>query len=273
MRNRMPDFFNYTAGAVLLVLAAVLIVGSGVNPGNLANRVHHETFDRSYRNFYQSDIRLHRNPLRQTAVYLPMYSVTEESDLQRFLTSFEMEHAEIFEYEDYFLAKCGHRLLRAFRFLDLIEYEGVSNPIGGEIYERKARSIAEDFARQRLFLQLPFDVETKQHEGGFTVTFIENLGKIPNRAFPTVVEVDNYGNITHVSHFYFEYEELGRGDLITPHAAMTLLPQNHEGKIRIKKYELAFVFADSILQPVYIFNGTYPDGSPFQAQVSAVHFN
>lgn len=273
MRNKTPDFYNYAAGALLLVLAAVLIVNSGVNPGNLANRVHHETFDRSYRNFYQSDIRLHRNPLRQTAVYLPMYSVTEEADLQRFLTNFEMENAEIFEYQDYFLAKCGYRLLRAFRFLDLIEYEGVVSTTGAKIYEHEAQIIAEGFAQQHLFLQPPFDTETKYHENGFTITFIENLGKIPNRAFPTVIEVDNHGNVIHISHFYFEYEELGRGDLITPHAAMTLLPQNHQGKIRIKKYQLAFVFADSILQPVYIFSGTYPDGSPFNAQVPAIRFD
>ena len=253
--RRTPDLLNYGIGAVLLVLAAVVLVNSGVNPGGLANRIHHETVDRSYRNFYQSDIRLHRNPLRQSAVYLPMYSVTEEGGLQTFLSNFDMTCAEIFEYDDYFLAKCGLRLLRVFRFLDLVEYEGVSLPGPGsvEIYGRKARSIAEDFARGNLFLQYPFDVETVQHSRGFTVTILENLGKIPNRAFPTTIEVDNFGNITFVSHFYFEYEELARGDLITPHTAMTLLPQNHEGRVRIKKYELAFTFKDSILQPVYTF--------------------
>ncbi|MCL2854398.1 MAG: hypothetical protein FWE21_02115 [Defluviitaleaceae bacterium] len=271
--RRVPDFINYVAGAVLLVFAAVLLVNSGINPANLANRIHHENVDRGYRNFYQLDIRLHRNPLRQAAVYLPIYSITEKEDVKGFLGRFGMGCAEIFHYEDYFLAKCGLRTLRAFHFLDLVEYTGVATEQGDPIYQRKARSIAEDFARQNLFLQSPYNLEAVEHEKGFTITFFEDLGKIPNTAFPTVMEVDVFGNILFVSHFYFEYEELGRGDLLTPHAAMQALPQDHEGKIRIKKYELVYAFENSILQPVYIFSGTYPNGSKFEAQVPAIRFD
>jgi hypothetical protein len=269
--RKPSDFLYYVAGTLCLVFSIFLLFQSDFSPINLTNRIYFERPDRSYRDFYQSDLPLHRNNLRQAAVYLPIYSITEYDDIWPFIESFGMEGAEISQTDEYFLIQDGPRTLRIYEFLDLLEFEQhPTNPLNETIDDDKAKAIAKDFVKQNLLIRGPYEIELKRADNKILINIIQTLGKIANRAFPSEIVMDYFGNILFARHFYFEYEELGRGDLMTASAAMAALPRNHSGKARITAFELAYVFSESILQPAYVFHGYYPCGQPFSHFVTAI---
>jgi hypothetical protein len=275
--RRHTDYIYYFVGTLCLVCSAFLLLYSGFSPESLStrmipNRIIYEKTDRGYRDFYSSDLPLHMDSLRQGAVFVPVYSVTDDSEFLGLLRSFGMEGACVYHEEEYSLAKKDGRSLRVYRFLNLLEYESTlcQAAILWDIGNIEARDIAAAFAREHLFLKEPFETEITRNGDLIVVAFYENLGKILNRAFPTFITLDNRGNIREVSHFYFEYEELGRSDIMTPRAALADLPRNHEGKIRITDFELAYVFTNSVLQPTYTFIGITEDGSAFSYCVVAL---
>jgi len=273
--RRPREYIYYIGGTLCLVLSAFLLFQSGIMPSTLTNRIYINNSARGYKDYYYSDISLHRNNLRQAAAYLPLYSVTEQADMFRFLASFEMEQATIYETEEFFLAASHDgRHLQIYKFLDKLIYSSltVRDTNEPEISVGRAKEIAQEFVKRHLFLAGEYEIGVQRSDVGFEIQFVENLGKIPNKAFPTIIMVDNFGNIVSAKHFYFEYEELGRGDLMTAASAIAYLPRNHSGRIRITNYELIYIFEYSILQPVYLFRGYYPDGSPFSATVAALKF-
>ncbi|MCL2169752.1 MAG: hypothetical protein FWB74_06995 [Defluviitaleaceae bacterium] len=282
----------YIAGTLCLIFSVFLILQTGLSPANFANRIFREdrAVDRGYSEYYRSELSLHKNSLRQAAVFLPVYSLTTDGDVARFMEAFGMEGAAVSVYPDYFRADCGGgRVLRIYRYMDLIEFEmdpgTVPSPASPDraakvpkdvgqspISSVRAGEIAKEFAQSHFYMNLPHDVAVTGRDGGFHVSLIELLGKIPNLAFPTTITMDNYGNILTATHFYFEYEELARGDIMTPRAALPALPREHVGQATIESYELVYIFAQSILQPAYIFRGYYPCGTPFTHPVSAIKY-
>ncbi|MCL2354262.1 MAG: hypothetical protein FWC69_06520 [Defluviitaleaceae bacterium] len=278
--RRFPNFFYYFAGTICLAFSVFLIFNMSSYPERLANNMVYHRIDTSYRSFYDVNIppyTLNQDALRQAGVYLPIYSITYEEDLGEFLSSFSMEHATITPSEDYFVAKYDGRLLRVYKNLDLIEFEQSpsslsTDPFKPPITNNQALDIANHFIVAHSFLQQPFSTHISREAGIINITFTPLLGKIENQAFPTTITLDEAGNVLHFRHFYFEYEELARGDIITAHMALSYLPQDHIEQITITGYHLAYVFEESILQPAYIFKGHYPDGSPFESQVSALRF-
>jgi len=272
--RRPSEFIYFVAGTLCLILSVFLVLQSDFSPLSLSNRIFFENTDRSYKDYYQSDLKLHKNSLRQAAVYLPMYSVTTDEDVQRFAESFGMDMDLAQHFDDYVLLANDTHLLRIYSFLDLIEYEKFSDsaPKDTPICCADAKEIARNFAKDNLYMHLPFELELSRCADAITVTLTESLGKIPNLAFPTTITFDTHGNIISAIHFYFEYEELARGDLSSPHFAMSKLPKLCQSgeKIRITQHKVAYVFADSILQPTHIFQGYYPDGNAFIYHVPAI---
>jgi len=262
----------YVGGLVCLGLAMFFLVQAGLSPTNLTNRIFapRQTADHSYRDYYQSPLPLHQNPLRQAAVYLPIYSITEKGDIWAFVDSFGMTDASIRETDDYFLIQNDITTLRIYRFLDLVEFEQLPAATKHAVSNDDAKRIAKEFAAYHLFLHPPFDVEINRKDDEISITITENLGRIPNHAFPTRMTMDAHGNITSVSHFYFEYEEIARGDLMTPAAAASHLPRDHSGIATITAVDLAYIFTQSILQPAYIFRGYHTCGTPFVHHVPAI---
>jgi hypothetical protein len=261
-----------------LVCSAFLLIYSGFSPEGLANWAVRESVDRGYRDFYSSDLPLHVDSLRQGAVFVPVYSITEEDELGSILGSFNMGDADVSYEGEYFLAQAADgSSLKVYRYLNLLEWEAppcinglCERPILWDIGNIEAKNIATAFAREHLFLIEPYDTKVEAGGGLVAVTIYEEMGKILNRAFPTRIVLDKQGNVREVSHFYFEYEELGRGDIMSPRAALASLPRDHEGIIRITDCELSYAFINSVLQPAYIFRGLHPDGSMFSYCATAL---
>jgi len=273
------DYIYYIGGTLCLVLSAFLLFQSGLIPTNLTNRIYVDNTVRGYRDYYHFDISLHRNDLRQAAAYLPVYSITEQEDMSKFLASFGMDQVALYDGGDYYRAKTDDgRQLRIYKFLDKLVYlsengERGEAEVAAEVAGEEAKEIAKDFVKQHLFMAGSFEASVRTYGVGHIVSFVETLGKIPNRAFPTTVVVDAFGNIVSAEHYYFDYEELMRTDLKTPAQAIAYLPRNHSGRVRIMSFELVYIFENSILQPAYIFKGQYPDGSDFAAIVNALKFD
>jgi len=271
--RKPSEFIYYFAGTLCLVVSVFLILQSDFSPASLSNRIFYERADRGYRDFYESSLPLHRNDLRQAAVFLPVYSVTCDSDVERFAALFDMLGAQRFYADEYVRIYDDSRVLTVYNFLDMIEFEQTFASVDeGYISDEKAKEIARNFAKNHLHLNMPYDVEITRAGQEIEVALTEKLGKIPNHAFPTTITLDQNGNVTRLTHFYFEYEELARGDLLTPHAALSALPRLHEGIARSNSYKLVYIFEQSILQPAYIFNGSFPCGTPFSQHVPAIKF-
>jgi hypothetical protein len=60
---------------------------------------------------------------KQGAIFVPVYSISKQNELWDFLASFDMEDARIFCEEEYCLAELNGRILRVYKFLNLLEYE------------------------------------------------------------------------------------------------------------------------------------------------------
>jgi len=275
--RKYTNFLYYSIGVFCLAFSALLLFNSSfLSPQSLSNRIIHEKIDRGYRDFYVSSLPLHMNDLRQGAVFVPIYSLTDDDELNSILNSFKMQNARLTCEDEYCHAVTQDgRSLKIYRFLNLLEYENLSAGNGillglRDIGNIEAKDIAAAFAKEHLFLTEPFETSVAQNGDLFTVTFYEHLGKILNKAFPTRITLDKNGNIQTISHFYFEYEELGRSDIMSPQAALAALPRDHQGKIRITDVQISYTFINSILQPTYTFQGTNPDGTPFSHPIIAL---
>ena len=260
------EWIYYIAGTLCLILSAFLVLQSDFSPINLSNRIYFETSKSDHRQFAGS---LNKNNLRQAAVFLPAYSPTCYDAIKHFTEIFDMQNAAEEINKDYTMIATPYSTLRVYHFLNLIEYER-NRPLNPQMQEnisnKDAEIIASQYAEKFLLLQKPYEVSVIRQAASIEVIFQEVLGKIKNHAFPTKVTLDLHGNLLAISHFHFEYEEIARGDLMTAYAAL----QSLNTPISSLQHELAYIFMQSILQPVHIFTGKYTCGTSFTHHIPAI---
>jgi len=271
-------FYYYTAGILCLILSALIILDSDILPFN-AKEMAANAGASGYRDYYQTDFPMPKNSLAIGTAWIPIYSMGEERHISELLSAFDMPSAEIIEYDEYFEAHypnetSSRKTLRIYKALDLIEYESRTKDFGKEeIDNDKALEIADAFLHNTLLYAPPYYTEITRYSKEIKLTFARHLESLPNLAFPTYVIMDLAGNITSISHFYFEYEAIGNADIITLKQALALLPKCSEhGKIHIHNYQLVYAFEDSIIVPAYRFRGQMPCGGAFEEYVNALKF-
>ncbi|MCL2574212.1 MAG: hypothetical protein FWE34_06665 [Defluviitaleaceae bacterium] len=265
----------YGAGILCLAISAMLLLHANILPLNIANNISQIKFENGYKNYYHIGFPMPKNDLRQGTVYLPVYSEREREHLWDIMLPFSMDDAEITETNEYFEATAEGETLRIYRYLDLLEYENANEgKISDLIEEDTAKKIAKDFLEEILLHKKPYDVTAEHNGDNWIIEFAGELGGLPNRAFPTIITLDNYGNVTEASHFFFEYEALDIIDMITMRIALSQLPREDadEGKVHLKGYELVYGFEDSVLVPMYRFYGGYAGGREFDEMVGALRF-
>ena len=268
----MRKSIYYGAGIFCLAASAMLLLNTNVLPFNLVNNMAQVQVDSGYVDYYHIGFPMPKNSLRQGTVYLPVYSQREREHLWQIITPFSMDGAEITENDEYFEAAADKEVLRIYRYIDLLEYENLQGDKRRPISSEAARTVAEEFLDEFLQHKKPYDVTIRREKDGWRVLFAGKLGGLPNMAFPTEITLDAYGNVKHVSHYFFEYEALGAADVITVRAALSLLPREDVGMVQLKSYDLVYGFEDSVLMPVYRFFGEYADGAPFEYAVKALRF-
>jgi hypothetical protein len=110
------------------------------------------------------------------------------------------------------------------------------------------------------------DIVYNETETETVVLFFTEVDGLKDYAFPTAVafgedriEVRRYG---------YRYDRLGSVKIKEPLAAVYDLPFS-ESLIKLNTCELVYFFEDSIIQPAWLFKGTYSDGAEFSAFVRA----
>jgi len=263
----------YGAGIFCLAASAMILLNTNILPFNLANNVAQVQHDSGYKDYYHIGFPLPGNSLRRGTVYLPVYSAREREQLWQMILPFAMGDAEIVETDEYFETSADGETLRIYRYIDLLEYENMrGDKAGGLIDGGAAQEVAQGFLEDFLPHKKPYAVTVRRDDDGWAVRFAMQLSGLANNAFPTDIEIDKYGNVVRVSHYFFEYEALGDADVITVRAALAQLPREEGRRVHLNRYELVYGFEDSVLVPVYWFYGKCAEGVGFEESVGALRF-
>ena len=270
-------YYYYTGGVLCLILSVLIILDSGILSFDAKEMAANAV---GYKDHYQTDFPMPKNSLAVGTAWIPIYSIGVERSVSELLAAFDMPSAEIAEYDEYFEAfypnsSSPSKTLRIYNTLDLIEYVNYTKGFTSEeiITDDKALEIADAFLHNTSLYAPPYYKEITRDGNEIKLSYAKYLESLPNFAFPTYIIMDLSGNITSVSHFYFEYEAIGNADIITVKQALALLPQCSEnGKIHIHNYQLVYAFEDSIVVPAYRFRGQRPCGGVFEEYVNALKF-
>lgn len=140
-----------------------------------------------------------------------------------------------------------------------------ANGAPGAVPEETAKAFADERG-----LRLPREETRTADEGGATaVYFIGKVGSLPDYAFPVQIIVAG-GAVVSMEYAEIGYERLAPCELITMREAYERLPtEGGETSVDLKRAALVYRFADSILQPAYLFEGETSGGGRFERYVPA----
>jgi len=114
--------------------------------------------------------------------------------------------------------------------------------------------------------------EARVHRDGeyIIVTFHDHIGNLPNFAFNNTVTMDQFGHVLALDYFFIEFERLGAGRVKTQHEALQHLP-SRAGRpaVHLTDGQLVQIYANSIVQPAYFFEGETACGETFAWFVKA----
>jgi len=268
----MRKTIYYAAGTICLVLAAALLVTTRFPVSRLTNFMMQEQASNSYKDHYHIGFPIPKNSLRQGAVYLPVYFAKDEHEAKAIAATFGGNDAIATETAEYFEFHGTNWRLQVHRYIDLIIYENLSPKAFGErLCDDGILAAAQAFLESFLPHRKPQSSEIYRFDDEVVIEFTGLLSGLPNRGFPTTITLNAFGDVITATHYYFDYEILDMADIISARAALTKLPQQND-KIRLTSYYLAYDLVDSVLIPIYFFEGHTPCGTPFAYQVNAICF-
>jgi len=264
----------YAVGVICLILAAALLMTTRISTPRFANFIAYERACSDYKNHYQIGFPIPKNDFRQGAIYLPLYSFRDEDCVRQFAAVFSPNDTDVAEIAEYFEFYGANWNLQVHKYIDFMRYE---NPVpyadssGEYICDEGAIAAAQEFLDAYLPHRKPQHPEVIRFDNEIVVEFTGLLSGLPNRAFPTTITLNAYGDVLCADHYFFDYEILDTADIISVRAALSKLPQQNN-KVRLSGYFLAYELIDSVLIPVYFFEGYTQCGTPIAYQVSAVCF-
>ena len=168
-------------------------------------------------------------------------------------------------------------ILRVYRHIPKLIYEvfpGTStfcNKKARECRISQATSIMEEYNLDITgeAVTLIENENTNENENGhFIVKFIDTIEDLKNHALNNTVTLDIEGNLVAIEYFFVELELLGACSIKSILQAFNELP-NHNGSVDITNVQLVYIYANSIIQPGYLFSGDDSEGEPFSALIRA----
>jgi len=238
----------------------------------LAAFISYNRIDNSYKDHYQVGFSVNGNNFRQGAVYIPVYSYREMDCAAEIAANFSITNDNAIETAEYFEFHDLHRLLRVYKYIDLVEYANqAQHSTEKPICDNEALLIAQNFL-DVLPHRKPQSHAINRFDDEIIVNFTGVLSGLPNHAFPTTITLSPHGDVMSAIHYFFDYEILDTADIISVRTALATLPHQSD-KIRLTNYSLVYDFADSVLMPFYRFEGYSHCGAPFVFEVSAICFN
>jgi len=216
--------------------------------------------------------------------FIPSFRPTDLTSAERFATLFNMPEETYLESQDYFIFWNDYSTLRVYRHAPQIFYESHINglqesPYGwnGLFHTNEPLSDADRVAIAAAFLEergLAWEFEEARiHTDGirYIITFVNLMSNRLLLAFNNTVTMDYMGNILSLNYFFPEFERIHSGRVMTQTEALDALPvRDGMPTVYLVDGQLVFIYADSILQPAYFFEGETLDGEPFAYFVKAM---
>jgi hypothetical protein len=120
------------------------------------------------------------------------------------------------------------------------------------------------------------DVGVNEFPEYYEVVFSTRVSRFQNMAFPDRAYLDFCGNLIKMELREAEYENAYEIKIISPKEAYNKLPlpspNQTEDFVTLERCELLYIYEDSLVQPVYCFEGKTQKGELFKTTVKASNF-
>ncbi len=225
---------------------------------------------------YNMSCDLPDEPRRLMQLYLPRYIAIGAEGAAFYAQMFNIE-GEPTETDEFYRFTQGGEILDVYRYVSLIKYRNAAHETGlGELDTEGAADAAAAFIANRM-LPLEYEESLVTFDGAdYNVTFIGSLGGKPNYAFPVTAEVGADGVVRSLEYYYFSYEPIAQHNIMPSTTAFLELPTDFADgrRIDISEARLVYFFADSIIQPAYVFSGVIEGTDEgFEVFIKAADYN
>jgi len=268
-----------------ICVAAIVLVNSrfmsgngkiGVTRGSGTMQEQVQTESERLSEIYLLNFKLEKNVPGTINTYLPDYTEISFETARYYSALFNMTENEE-ESESYYAFHNEDESLYVDKYVEKLRYESApmaSTDNREPISEEEAIDKALEFISEKLLL-LGYDECKVRFDGDFfVITFVGGLANIKNLAFCTNAVLDKDGDIISLDYFNMTYTKLGSCRIKSMSDAFLELPIDfpEDVKIPLTRCELVYIYDNSIVQPAYLFEGIYPGGQSFSANVKAAIF-
>ncbi|GHV40691.1 hypothetical protein FACS189490_06280 [Clostridia bacterium] len=256
----MKDKVYYILGAVLLCFSAFLLVNA-LSPKSVITLTYYDSVAEDaherVEELYKLSFTMKKARPDSMVSYVPEQSSAFFEDAENILNKFSMKDFTVTETEESAVYENGEASVEIYKFWKTIVYENYiwKTERHEKITPLKAAGIAREFLKERVFNYSGITEIAPNDSGGFDVSFYYKFAGVLCRAFPTVVSLDGYGNVFKLSYNETDYDKLGVSKIKTMREAYYGLSADADEKADLKKCELVYFYADSVVQPVYLFSG------------------
>lgn len=204
--------------------------------------------------------------------YMPEYKPVSPETARFYGGLFDMRDNET-ETEEYYIYQNQEGSIYIDKNIGYLRYETAERPqpAGVTVSPEEALQKALQFIEGRL-LFLSYEESKVRFDGEFyEVIFVNLLSNIQNYAHPVKVMLDPYGQVLTMDYYFITYKRLGSTHIKSMAEAFWELPVDFpEGvKIPLTQCRLVYYYENSILQPAYLFEGSYPGDKSFSSFVKA----
>jgi hypothetical protein len=211
-------------------------------------------------------------PALEAGIYLPKYDLTAPEEAERLASRFGIDAAAT-ETDDryFFVSETGRLAVDKYGGGVAFASEGGETP--GE-WDPTALAIE---TLQGYGISTECISAAERAAGGRRI--VELFAGLEGRAdmsAPRRLTFDAEGRLLELRCSFARYERIATARIMTTRAAYALLPTDSpdkDGRIDLKRCELVFIAADSVIQPAYLFTGATPGGANFSYFVKAAVYD
>lgn len=277
----------YLFGSVFLILAAAIFADFSFlnrritnalfqigSPDNYEQEVTQQTKE-AVKDIYKTSFLFSKYKTDTVTTYIPRYDINTAEQAAQYASLFDILVNEYVDNENAYIYRSEDRSLSVYKFINLIHYENTlaekSGLPGKIVSNEQAVSTALKFIKAHGLSLKYSETVVNFEDGTYMVTFADKLGDIADYAFPTVVVVNDAGEVVSMDYYYFAYERLASCSVKPMKQAFYELPVDfpENTKIDLNRCTLVYTYENSILQPAYLFEGELAGGGTFRCFVNA----
>lgn len=224
---------------------------------------------------YRVQFALNRRSLGAVNCYLPQYQSVDVNALPFYAGVFGMPK-DCEEAEDFYIFSGSEGTLTVDKHLQRLRYEASgSKTLSAEnappYDDADIIGLASDFFEERFLLLLYEEARVDFDGSRYTVTFIDRIGNLKNYAFNSKIQLNQQGRVLQADYYFLKYERLNTCKIKSMRDAFGELPGDlpEDAFVNLDRCQLVYTYANSIIQPAYLFEGETSEGQAFSCWVNA----